>query len=120
MRITRLPIIIGFAMALASGFASGAETATPANGANKIENIDFATLPGGRVNITLQMSRPMQNIPPGFVMGNPPRIVLDFLDTTNATQKNSIAVDQGILKTANFAQAKGRTRLVLNLNKAAK
>lgn len=97
------------------GFAQAEEQ----NGlSNKIEKIDFATLSGGRVAIRIQTAQPILNPPPSFTLNNPPRIALDFPDTANGLNKNSLDVDQGPLKSVSIAQAKERTRMVLNLSKA--
>ncbi len=84
---------------------------------NKIESIDFATLPGGRVNIILKTTQPLANPPAGFSLNNPSRIALDFPRVANGLNKSNIAVDQGALKSVTLAQGKERTRLVLNLSK---
>jgi type IV pilus assembly protein PilQ len=85
---------------------------------NKIEKVDFATLSGDRIAIKIQTSQPIQNPPPSFTLNNPPRIALDFPDTANGLNKTSLGVDQGPLKSISIAQAKERTRMVLNLSKA--
>jgi type IV pilus assembly protein PilQ len=84
---------------------------------NKIEKVDVATLPGGKLNVKVVLSQPMQNPPAGFSLTNPSRIALDFPNTTSGLEKNTLAVDQGMLRSVGVAQAKGRTRMVLNLNK---
>lgn len=86
---------------------------------NKIEKIDFATLPGGKVSVKLVLTTPLNNPPAGFSLSNPSRIALDFPGTTNGLDKSAITVNQGILKSVGLAEAKGRTRLVLNLVKNA-
>lgn len=86
---------------------------------NAIEKIDFATLPGDKLNITVTLSQPIQNPPAGFTLTNPSRIALDFPNTSSALQKSSLSVNQGTLRSVNVAQAKGRTRMVLNLTKPA-
>lgn len=84
---------------------------------NKIENIDFSALSGGRVSIRIQMQEPLANPPAGFTLNSPARIALDFPKTANGLNKNNIANEQGALKSVSFAQAKDRTRVVLNLTK---
>ncbi|MES2547431.1 MAG: type IV pilus secretin PilQ [Pseudomonadota bacterium] len=84
---------------------------------NKIENIDFSALSGGRVSIRLQMKEALTNPPAGFTLNNPARIALDFPNTANGLNKNSISSEQGALKSVSLAQAKDRTRVVLNLTK---
>jgi type IV pilus assembly protein PilQ len=90
---------------------------SPSDNANQIEKIDFDTLPGGKVAIKVKTSQPLQNPPAGFTLNNPPRIALDFPHTANGLSKNSISVDQRMLKNINLAQTKDRTRMVLNLTK---
>lgn len=85
---------------------------------NKIEKIDFATLSGGRIAIKIHTAQPIQNPPPSFTLTNPARIALDFPDTANGLNKSNLSVDQGPLKSISIAQAKERTRMVLNLAKA--
>ena len=84
---------------------------------NKIENIDFSALSGGRVSIRLQMKEALTNPPAGFTLNNPARIALDFPNTANGLNKNSVNSEQGALKSVSLAQAKDRTRVVLNLTK---
>lgn len=84
---------------------------------NKIESIDFSALSGGRVSVRLLMKEALTNPPAGFTLNNPARIALDFPNTANGLNRNSIASEQGALKSVSFAQAKDRTRVVLNLSK---
>jgi type IV pilus assembly protein PilQ len=100
-----------------SVFSNFLKAEDQSNLANKIESIDFATLPGGRVNIILKTTQPLANPPAGFSLNNPSRIALDFPRVANGLNKNNIAVDQGALKSVTLAQGKERTRLVLNLTK---
>lgn len=84
---------------------------------NKIESVDFSSLPGGRVNIRVVTTQPLANPPAGFTLNNPSRIALDFPRVANGLGKNNIATDQGSLKSITLAQGKERTRMVLNLSK---
>lgn len=97
-----------------TGLPAAAETAP-----NKIVKVDFAGMSGDRVAITITTTQPLTNPPAGFTIKTPPRIALDFPNTTNGLQKSSLAADQGVLKSVNLAQAKDRTRLVLNLTKSS-
>lgn len=85
--------------------------------ANKIEKIDFVAMSGGRVAIQVQTTEPLANPPAGFTLNNPSRIALDFPAVGNGLGKNSLQAGQGVLKVVNLAQAKDRTRMVLNLAK---
>lgn len=84
---------------------------------NKIEKIDFSALSGGRVSIRVQLKEPIINPPAGFTLNNPARIALDFPKVGNGLEKNNIPNEQGALKSVSLAQAKDRTRMVLNLSK---
>lgn len=84
---------------------------------NKIENIDFSALSGGRVSIRVQLKEPLANPPAGFTLNNPARIALDFPQTGNGMAKSNIPSEQGALKSVSLAQAKDRTRMVLNLSR---
>ena len=84
---------------------------------NAIENIDFSTLSGGRVTVRVKLKSPLVNPPASFTLNNPSRIALDFPDTANGLAKSNVAADQGALRSITMAQAKDRTRMVLNLSK---
>ena len=84
---------------------------------NKIESVDFSSLPGGRVAIHIKTTVPLKNAPAGFTLNSPARIALDFPGVANGTTKTNIQADQGSLKSITLAQAKERTRMVLNLSK---
>lgn len=86
-------------------------------GNNQLQAIEVTTLPGGRLNVQLQMSQPLATAPASFTLSNPPRVVFDIPRTSNATGKNVVAVNQGALKTVQIVQANDRSRVVLNLSK---
>lgn len=97
--------MIGFAKAETGAFS------------NKIESIDFSPLAGGRVSIRVKTTEPLSNSPAGFTLKNPARIALDFPNTGNGLNKNNLKSGQGALKSITLAQAKDRTRMVLNLSR---
>ncbi|MEI8362436.1 MAG: type IV pilus secretin PilQ [Betaproteobacteria bacterium] len=84
---------------------------------NKIESVDFSSLPGGRVAIRIKTTLPLNSPPAGFTLTNPARIALDFPKVVNGLSKNNLLADQGALKSITFAEAKERTRMVLNLSR---
>lgn len=84
---------------------------------NEIESVDFTSLSGGRVNIRVMLKEPLEAPPPGFSLSSPARIALDFPKTANGLNKSSLVAEQGALKSVSLAQAKDRTRMVLNLVK---
>ncbi|WP_047534919.1 type IV pilus secretin PilQ [Methylotenera sp. N17] len=85
---------------------------------NEIESVDFTSLSGGRVNIRVVLKSPLEFPPPGFSLNSPARIALDFPKTANGLNKSNIVAEQGALKSVSLAQAKDRTRMVLNLSKS--
>jgi type IV pilus assembly protein PilQ len=103
-----------FGLSLFSGLSQAEDQSELAN---KIESVDFSSLPGGRVSIRIKTTKPLANPPAGFTLNNPPRIALDFPQVASGLQKNNIPVDQGALKSVTLAQGKVRTRMVLNLSK---
>jgi type IV pilus assembly protein PilQ len=84
---------------------------------NKIESVDFSSLPGGKVSIRVKTTQPLANPPAGFTLNNPARIALDFPQVANGLSKSNIVAEQGSLKSVTLAQGKERTRMVLNLSK---
>jgi Tfp pilus assembly protein PilP len=64
--------------------------------------------------------RAADRVPAGFTVQTPPRIAIDLPGVGNALGKSSVEINQGNLRSVNVAQAGERTRLVLNLKKAAK
>ncbi len=87
------------------------------NLSNKIEAIDFSSIPGGKVAIRIKTTQALPNTPAGFTLNNPARIALDFPNVANGMAKTNIPAELGVLKSITLAQAKERTRMVLNLAK---
>jgi type IV pilus assembly protein PilQ len=87
-----------------------------ATAANRLEKIETQALPGDRVEVKLQMSDVAPQ-PLSFTVDNPARISLDLADTTIALPSRRVDVKRGVLDTVNAAEAGGRTRVVLNLDK---
>lgn len=108
-------IFITVLLGLVSSFSNAEDQSSLTN---KIESVDFSSLPGGRVSISIKTTVPMTNPPAGFTLNNPARIALDFPKVASGLNKNNISADQGALKSVTVAQAKERTRLVLNLSKS--
>ncbi len=117
-KIFTLTLLLTTSIGIGMGIHGNAIAAEDENTlSNRIESIDFSALSGGRVSIRLQMKVALINPPAGFTLNNPARIALDFPNTANGLNKNTIASEQGALKSVSFAQAKDRTRVVLNLSK---
>jgi type IV pilus assembly protein PilQ len=107
----------GFAAALliAGTFATLAQAQT-APSANKLEAVDVQTLPGQQLQLTLRMAGPAPE-PLAFTIDNPARISLDLPGTALALPSRRIDVRAAGLDTILAAEANGRTRLVLNLDR---
>jgi len=82
---------------------------------NSLESIDFDRLPGDRVQVVMGFSKAAPE-PVSFSVSNPARIALDFPDTKNNLKKRSQAIKVSSVQSINTAQAKDRTRAVINLS----
>ena len=112
---TRIPRVLkALAAALLLGTLLGAPALATA--ANSLQAIDVQPLPGQQVQLVLRLSGPAPT-PLSFTIDNPARISLDLPDTTLALSSRRIDVRSGGLDTVLAAEAKDRTRLVLNLDK---
>lgn len=109
-----LTLLGGMAFTLTHSLANAA----PPTG-NAVESVETTTLPNGQVMVRVNLKHALNGTPAGFTVGNPPRIALDLPDTGNATGKSTQEANLGPLNSVNVVQAGTRTRLVLNLNKAA-
>ncbi|MCP5327661.1 MAG: type IV pilus secretin PilQ [Sinobacteraceae bacterium] len=83
---------------------------------NKLEAVDVQTLPGQQIQLTLRLSGPAPE-PLAFTIDNPARISLDLPGTALALPSRRIDVRSGGLDTILAAEANGRTRLVMNLDR---
>ena len=110
--------VVGFAVLTGLIVSLSAQAADAPSTGNAVQSVDTTTLPGGRVMVRVNLKKPLAATPAGFSVSNPPRIALDFPDTSNAMGKNTVEANLGPLSSVNVVQAGTRTRLVLNLNKA--
>lgn len=119
-KLAHLPQQLLACIALALLLATGMHTAYAAGGgANSVEALDYSTLEGGKLLIKVDLKQALKANPAGFTINNPPRVVLDLAGTANGLGKNTVNVNQGALRSINVVQAGDRTRLVMNLSKAA-
>ncbi|TLY92982.1 MAG: type IV pilus secretin PilQ [Gammaproteobacteria bacterium] len=81
-----------------------------------LQAIDVQPLAGQQLQITLRLSGPAPQ-PLSFTIDNPARISFDLPNTTLALASRRIDVHASGLDTILAAETKGRTRLVLNLDK---
>lgn len=81
---------------------------------NTLQAVEFASLPGNKAQITLTMSQPAAK-PLSFTIDNPARIALDFSDTTSGLNSRTSNIGIGMAESMTVVEAKGRTRVVINL-----
>lgn len=89
--------------------------AGPAMAANTLQSVSAAPLPGGKVRLTLSFSGPAV-APQAFSTNTPPRIAMDFADTSNGLAQRSYSLGQGTAQSVSAVEADGRTRVVVNLS----
>src|SRR5256885_5307248 len=82
----------------------------------KLEAIDVQPLPGQQLQVTMRMSGPAPK-PLSFTIDNPARISFDLPNTVLALPSRRIDVHTSGLDSITAAEAKDRTRLVLNLDR---
>jgi type IV pilus assembly protein PilQ len=103
--------LAAFALALAApvAWAQGAK--------NAVESIDFSSVQGGKIVVKIGMREPLNAVPQGFTVTNPPRIAIDLPDTVNAMNRTHVDAGEGDLRSITLVQTANRTRLVMNLNR---
>ena len=81
---------------------------------NTLQDVSFAPLTGGKVQVTLKFAVPVAE-PRVFATENPPRIAVDIPDTRSTVSQRHIDVNSGATAGINTAEAAGRTRVVVDL-----
>ncbi len=100
----------------ASAPAESAPAATSGTAADSLQSIDVQKLTGNQVQLTLHLSGPAPE-PLAFTIDKPARISLDLPNTTLALPSHRIDVGVGGIDTVLAAEANGRSRVVLNLDR---
>ncbi|MBI1194246.1 MAG: type IV pilus secretin PilQ [Gammaproteobacteria bacterium] len=81
-----------------------------------LDQIHFATLPDKRVEIRLGMTgQPLSKAPLSFSIDRPARIALDLPETASTLERRQ-DIGMGQVRSVNVVSAKGRTRVVINLD----
>ena len=86
---------------------------------NSIIALNVDDTGSGTAIIKVDLAQPLVNLPTGFAINTAdtsPRIVLDFLDTSNGLGKSAQDFAVAGVRSANIVQAGGRTRLVISLD----
>lgn len=81
---------------------------------NTLQDVSFAPLAGGKVQVTMKFAAPVSE-PRVFTTENPPRIAVDIPATHSAVSQRHIDVNSGSTSGINTAEAAGRTRVVVDL-----
>lgn len=81
-----------------------------------LEDISFASLPGGRFEVKMDFSQSPPD-PTGYEIDQPARIVLDFPEVKNNLEIKQFPLSFGNAKSAVVLGSDDRTRLILNMDK---
>lgn len=82
---------------------------------NALQSISHKRLAGNKLQVTLEFAHAPQQ-PLSFTIADPARIALDFANTRNNLAKRTHKIGIGAARSVSTAQAKDRTRVVLNLS----
>ena len=107
----------GWAAGLVALCALALSSVATAQTANSLEQVTVTRGSSGRTVVKFQLKSPPANPPAGFSVQSPPRIALDFLDTSNGLGVTQREIAEPALRSLNLIQAGNRTRVVFNLNK---
>ena len=98
--------------------AFGLAVVMPAMAANVLQDVRYASAPGGKVDITLQFAEPVGDVQ-AFTTDSPPRIAIDLPGISNGLSARRIAIGAGATSAVSAAEAGGRTRVVVDLFRPA-
>jgi len=116
----QLPIPVGAGPASRSGWLLvllllGGLIAVMPVGAADLQDVQFAALPGNRVEVQLTLSEPVP-APEAFSTDSPARIALDFPGVSSKLDRKAVPIGVGAVHSLVAVEASDRTRVVLNLN----
>ncbi|MFQ5469034.1 MAG: type IV pilus secretin PilQ [Gammaproteobacteria bacterium] len=113
---SRFPLIM--ALGLFLSFMSTSLLAQDTNRTSRsLDEITFSALSSNKVQIRLTMTGEQAETQPlSFTIDNPARIAFDFPDTASSVAKSQ-PIGIGIARRINVVESKGRTRVVLSLDK---
>lgn len=81
---------------------------------NAVTNMDYNSLSGNRVRITLTLEKPAQN-PNAFTIQDPARIAIDLPDTETRLADKNLSIGVGVVQDVTALEANGRSRVVVKL-----
>ncbi|WP_456412712.1 type IV pilus secretin PilQ [Thiolapillus sp.] len=82
--------------------------------ANTLENITYSILSGGRVQIVMETTEPVQGAT-SFATDSPARIAVDLPNTKNGLKKRTRNIGSGSTRSVTAIEAGDKTRVVVNL-----
>lgn len=89
--------------------------------ANVLKDVKAKNLADGTTTLTFQFEDPIDDANSfdikSFSTDNPPRISMDFPETTNGFEKKKLILSTGLAKSVNTVEAGGRTRVLIDLAK---
>ena len=98
--------------------AVGMTASLSAMAANVLQDVRYASAPGGKVDITLQFAEPVGDVQ-AFTTDTPPRIAVDLPETTNGLSQRRVVIGSGATSAVSAVEAGGRTRVVVDLFRPA-
>ena len=98
--------------------AVGMTASLSALAANVLQDVRYASAPGGKVDITLQFAEPVGDVQ-AFTTDTPPRIAVDLPETTNGLSQRRVVIGSGATSAVSAVEAGGRTRVVVDLFRPA-
>ncbi len=106
--LATIVVLLWFALSASDAFAA----------LHRLKSIDYQPAQGNGAELRLEFDGPAPS-PKAFAIANPARVTLDFSDTQNQLPKRYIRFSGGIARSVSAAQARDRTRLVVNLARMA-
>ncbi|HHJ35114.1 MAG TPA: type IV pilus secretin PilQ [Gammaproteobacteria bacterium] len=101
-------------LCLLSSFAAARTTPAEEGNTNAIQSVEYSTLPGNRLQISLELSDEAVS-PLSFTIDNPARIAFDFAGTSSKLPKRSQPIGIGVAQSITTISTKTKTRVILNL-----
>ena len=86
--------------------------------AASLDDVNFASMSGERVQIKLILSEALSADPLNFTTDNPARIVIDLPKTTINLIERTRTIGLGMANSLNVVEAGGRVRVVVNLTRS--
>lgn len=109
-RMTLVSVFAGALMLMVTGVTQAAQP-------THLKKSSFVALPGHKIEVKLDFdSAPPQ--PKSYLIDSPPRVVMDLWGVTSDLESQKLDIKTGQVDSLNFAQTKGRLRIVGNLNTA--